>query len=50
MIIKDYKIFEANSVLVKWCHYDIHENMHHIGIIYLVTLIDDDNKKRYRWT
>lgn len=42
--VKDYELFDAESVLVDWTHHDEMENMHHIGIFYLVTLNDDNVK------
>ena len=42
--VKKYSLFDAESVLVKWSHKEVKENMHHIGIIYLVELINDELK------
>ena len=36
--IKDANLLLADSVVVEWLHHDEMESMHHIGIIYKVTL------------
>ena len=43
--IKDYKLLDANSVVVEWIHHDKLESMHHIGIIYDV-IIENHNIKK----
>ncbi len=36
--IKDANLLLADSVIVEWLHHDEEESMHHIGIIYEVSL------------
>ena len=36
--IKKYELFDSESVVVNWIHHDAEENMHHIGIFYIVSL------------
>ncbi len=43
--IQKATLFDANSVLVKWLHHDNLEEMHHIGIIYIVETINYDIKE-----
>lgn len=43
--IKDYKLLDANSVVVEWIHHDKLESMHHIGIIYDVKIENHNIKK-----
>lgn len=43
--IKDYKLLDANSVIVEWIHHDKLESMHHIGIIYDVKIENHNIKK-----
>lgn len=43
--IKDAKLIDANSVVVNWLHHRENENMHHIGIIYKVSLLTHNIKK-----
>ncbi len=43
--IKKYKLFDANSVVVKWQHHDKLEEMHHIGIIYIVEISSSSVKE-----
>lgn len=42
--IKKSTLFDANSVVVNWLHHEEMEAMHHIGIIYIVE-VDNDNVK-----
>ena len=42
--VKEYKLFDAESVVVDWIHHEQNENMHHIGIFYIVTLEDNSLK------
>ncbi len=42
--IKSYELFDSESVVVNWIHHDAEENMHHIGIFYIVSLKDNKLK------
>ena len=42
--VKEYELFETESVVVNWTHHDEEENMHHIGIYYIVSLKEDTLK------
>ena len=42
--IKDFKIFDSESVVVNWNNDGKNENMHHIGIFYLVNLKSNEIK------
>ena len=42
--VKDFRLFDAESVVVDW-NYDGEDlNMHHLGIFYIVTLMDNKLK------
>ena len=43
--IKEYKLLDANSVVVEWMHHKKIESMHHIGIIYDVKIENHNIKK-----
>lgn len=43
--IKTFKLFDANSVKVTWSYHEEKQNMHHIGIFYIVELESDDLKQ-----
>ncbi|MBR4177909.1 MAG: NUDIX hydrolase [Bacilli bacterium] len=43
--VKEYNLFDSESVTVNWKHKEQDENMHHIGIFYLVTLKDNKLKE-----
>ncbi len=43
--IKSFKLYDANSVIVNWFHHEEMENMHHIGIIYIVDIENDTIKE-----
>ena len=43
--VASYKLFDAESVIVDWSYNGEDINMHHIGIIYIVTLMDDNLKE-----
>lgn len=42
--VKDFELFDAESVVVDWLHNDNKENMHHIGIFYKVNLTNNTLK------
>ena len=44
--IKSFKLYDANSVVVDWLHHEEMENMHHIGIIYIVDIESDNVKEK----
>lgn len=39
-VVKDYELFDVNSVVVDWNYEGRDINMHHIGIFYKVSLVD----------
>lgn len=43
--IKKAVLFDANSVVVEWIHHEEDESLHHIGIIYEVSLINNQVKE-----
>lgn len=43
-VVKSATLFDTNSVLVKWSYNNNEEEMHHIGIFYLVRLESDKLK------
>ena len=43
--VKNFKLFDAESVVVNWLHHEETENMHHIGIFYKVGLKKYDLKE-----
>ena len=45
--IKDYKLFDSESVVINWVHNDVEESMHHIGIFYIVTLKENNLKSDF---
>lgn len=42
--VKNYDLFDVESVVVDWTYEEELLNMHHIGIFYKVTLIDNNLK------
>lgn len=42
--VKEYKLFDVNSVVVDWNCEGNDINMHHVGIIYITSLIDNNLK------
>jgi len=42
--VKEYELFDTESVTVNWTHHGEEENMHHIGIYYKVKLKNHDLK------
>ena len=42
--VKKFELIDAESVVVKWIHHEKEEILHHIGIIYKVSLKNDKLK------
>ncbi|MBR3661530.1 MAG: NUDIX domain-containing protein [Bacilli bacterium] len=46
IIVKEYKLFDANSVFFNWQYEDLIINVHHIGIFYNVLKYDGKIKSK----
>lgn len=42
--VKEYELFDTESIVVNWTHHNEKEKMHHIGIFYKVTLKNNNLK------
>ncbi|MBQ4031525.1 MAG: NUDIX domain-containing protein [Bacilli bacterium] len=42
--VKEYELFDTESIVVNWTHHNEKEKMHHIGIFYKVTLENNNLK------